>query len=975
MITPMRALTSSMWHKLDGMCHWCRWQPAGRGVMLFHSFIGATRTMLPLARRLVAVAAVLCAAVDVPAQEPSATLRSAVEGRRVMDDLFAAVGGREALRSVRSIETEETIRRINGVQGDRPSSPDTGYGRRIVSVDVPGQRIAELRILGIRGNQLADFGRYITPKASIVVNWPNMTWDSTPQANVPLQRAAFARRSFLPFLQGLERQPPATTRWLGITAVNGKAHDAVSITDAGGAVFTLFVDRQSHLPSRLEQLVVGSAVGDSIDVLQFSDYRRVGALLLPHRRLEKRVPDVEWDYRTVRFELDKAIADSVFAVPSGLAPTAPPSIRVASLGPDVYTVPNNYRSVFVVFDDYVLVLEGGGSSAETENTIARIKEVAPGKPIRYVVATHFHQDHLAGLRSFIALGVTIVTTADARARIEALARVRYRFAPDALDRAPRAPVIEVVERERTFKDARHEVRLYQIGPSPHVGQMLIGYLPNERVLFEGDLLDIPNGDPVAGGDDTADFAAKVRALGLTFDRLIPVHGEPGTSADLEKSLRRGQARAKCPTDAERRAPCNLDAPPPRPTTTPAGFAVREIPTRPEGVLAQPTIVLPAPSGPHRVGRMTFHAVDSLRKEVMTPDPADFRELVFHVWYPSDATAGERASYINSALQDSVYRRVVSFADTMARVRSSAFVDVAVSGSARRYPVVLFSHGLGTLSQTYTSFIENLASHGFIVVGPDHSYYSAPYTLPDGRSVRNLSRNEDRQRDVVAQAEDLSFVVNVLEHLNQSTASPATRLAGRLDLGQLGVFGHSRGGFASPHACRRDQRFKACANLDGYSMTPAVMDSGITQPFMMVEEIAPWDPPPTDSQLVQFRWTRAQADSSTLADSSRREATFARMTGGAYLVVSPGAVHNSFSDFGVIVPGRFPSARQDFRRTIEITNAYLLAFFDTHLRGQSSALLKGKSARFPEVSLTVYQPGVAKQVFRGAPTWKRSDRSR
>ena len=929
--------------------------------------------MSPFIRTLVAAAALVCAAGHLSAQDPITTLRSAVEGRRVMDEVFTAVGGREALRAIRSIETEETIRRINGVQGQRPSSPDTGYGRRIVSVDVPGQRIAELRVLGIRGKQLADFGRFFTPKASTVVNWPNMTRDSIPQANVPQARAAFARRNFLPFLQGLERQPPASTRWLGITTVNGKPHDALSVTDAGGVVFTLFVDRQTHLPSRLEQLVVGSAVGDSVDVLQFSDYRRVGALLLPHRRYERRVPDVQWEYRTVRFELDTPIADSVFAVPSGLGPTPPPSTRVTSLGPDVYLVPNNYQSLFVVFDDYVLVLEGGGSSAQTQNTIARIKEVAPGKPIRYVVATHFHQDHLAGLRSFIAEGATIVTTADARAPIEALARVRYRLIPDALDRAPRAPVIEVVERERTFKDARHEVRLYQVGPSPHVGQMLIGYLPRERVLFEGDLLDIPNGDAVAGGDDTADFAAKVRALGLTFDRLIPVHGEAGTPADLEKSLRRGQARAKCPPDAERRAPCHLDAPTPRPT--PSGFSVREIPTRPEGDLAQPAIVLPAPGGPHRVGRMTFHAVDSLRKEVMTPDPADLRELVFHVWYPSDATAGARASYINGALQDSVFRRVVSFSDTMTRVRSSALVDVAVSGAARRYPVILFSHGLGTLSQTYTSFIENLASHGYVVVGVDHSYYSAPYTLPDGRSVRNLSRNEDRQRDVVAQAEDLSFLVNVLERLNEPTGSSSMRLAGRLDLGQLGVFGHSRGGFASPHACRRDLRFKACANLDGYSMTPAVMDSGITQPFMLVEEIAPWDPPPTDSQLVQFGWTRAQADSSTLADSSRREATFARMTGGAYLVVSPGAVHNSFSDFGVIVPERFPLARQAFRRTIEITNAYLLAFFDTHVRGRSSALLNGKSVQYPEVTLTVYRPGAAKRVFRGAPTWERPDRSR
>jgi hypothetical protein len=97
-----------------------------------------------------------------------------------------------------------------------------------------------------------------------------------------------------------------------------------------------------------------------------------------------------------------------------------------------------------------------------------------------------------------------------------------------------------------------------VGPNSHVNQILIGYLPAERILFEGDLLDIANGQPTAGGEDTAELASAIRSLGLTFDRLIPVHGNPGTAADLEKSLRRGLARAKCPAGAQRRAPCMVD---------------------------------------------------------------------------------------------------------------------------------------------------------------------------------------------------------------------------------------------------------------------------------------------------------------------------------------------------------------------------------------------------------------------------------
>ena len=383
-----------------------------------------------------------------------------------------------------------------------------------------------------------------------------------------------------------------------------------------------------------------------------------------------------------------------------------------------------------------------------------------------------------------------------------------------------------------------------------------------------------------------------------------------------------------------------------------GLYVRAIPTVRQSNAGQPIIQLPAPTGPHRVGRMSFYAVDSTRAETMTHDPSDRREVVLHAWYPTDDSARVLASYIEVWPQDTIFQRTYRFnIDSLPRVRAHALAEAGVSSAAPTYPVILFSHGLGTVSRLYTSFLENLASHGYIVVGVDHPYFASAFRLPDGRTVGTLSSPADRQRDVITQAEDLSFVVTVLERLQGST--PATRLAGRLDLRAVGVFGHSRGGFASPHACRIDRRFKACVNLDGYSMTPAVMDSGIVQPFMLVEESAPWDPPPTDSELAASHMTRAEAVAEAARASAQFEATLSRMSGGAYLVMSPGAVHMSFSDVAFISPKRFPAARQDFRRTIEITNAYLLAFFDKYLRGRAAPLLESRSSAYPEVRLTVY----------------------
>ena len=504
-----------------------------------------------------AVALAMLLPLSLTAQQ-SVTLTSIGEARRVIDQMVAAVGGRDALRAVRTFVSEETIRKSSGGQGVNPRAPGVVEGFRAAWVDIPGQRINELRTLDITGNQLWDVQRFITRNGTTTVSWSSMTKNVTPAAQVPRERTAFGRRYFLPFLIGIQSLPVNAARSLGTATVDGKPQDVLAVTDADGAQLTLFVDRGTHLPTRIEGLVISPAVGDTVEVISFSDYRRVGSLLLPHRRTERRHYDTDWEYRAERLAIDTPLADSLFAVPAGLSDETPPLSGMVKLAPDVYLVPNPYESVFVVFDDYVLVLEAGGSNGDSRNTFARIREVAPNKPVKYVVATHYHDDHLAGLRPFIMEGVTIVTTADARGRVEEIARARSQLNPDTLDRARRAPIIEIVDRARVFKDAHHEVQLHQIGPNAHVDQMLVAYLPAERILFEGDMVDMNGGQPAAGGDDTADFVKKVRALGLAFDRVVPVHGEPFPAADVEKSLRRGVARAKCPLGSKRRAPCIVD---------------------------------------------------------------------------------------------------------------------------------------------------------------------------------------------------------------------------------------------------------------------------------------------------------------------------------------------------------------------------------------------------------------------------------
>jgi glyoxylase-like metal-dependent hydrolase (beta-lactamase superfamily II) len=172
----------------------------------------------------------------------------------------------------------------------------------------------------------------------------------------------------------------------------------------------------------------------------------------------------------------------------------------------------------------------------TQRTLAQIKSAAPGKPIKYVVATHYHHDHIGGLLGYIAEGATIVTTADTKKEIEKLAGAPRPISPDTLSTNPRQPIIETFTGKRVFSDAGHTVELYNIGPSPHVSELIIVYIPKEKLVFVAEVFDFNTGQLPPAADDTAHFAEKIKALGLEVETIVPAHGTPAKIEDLNKAI-------------------------------------------------------------------------------------------------------------------------------------------------------------------------------------------------------------------------------------------------------------------------------------------------------------------------------------------------------------------------------------------------------------------------------------------------------
>jgi glyoxylase-like metal-dependent hydrolase (beta-lactamase superfamily II) len=171
--------------------------------------------------------------------------------------------------------------------------------------------------------------------------------------------------------------------------------------------------------------------------------------------------------------------------------------------------------------------------------IAKIKELVPGKPIKYLVPTHYHFDHLGGIRGYLAEGATVVTTSGNKGLIERIAAAPHTIRPDALSLAGRKPVIEIVNGKRVFTDGERTVEIYDVGPSPHVDEMIIAYLPEEKILFVTDLcMTRIKGKLPPPSKTTLDFARKLGKLHLQIQTIANGHGWVGTMAEFSDALER-----------------------------------------------------------------------------------------------------------------------------------------------------------------------------------------------------------------------------------------------------------------------------------------------------------------------------------------------------------------------------------------------------------------------------------------------------
>lgn len=322
---------------------------------------------------------------------------------------------------------------------------------------------------------------------------------------------------------------------------------------------------EQHMLERLMTRIPNPVLGDMQMEIRYEEWRDIGngvkAPFLFHGHRGDHLLAARTGMNWINLEMKQVtanVANARLDVPANVRAAPAPRVNVAvqQLANGVWLMGGGtHNSMVVAFDDYVAVIDSPQNEDRSNAVIAEIKRTIPGKPIRYLVNTHHHWDHLGGIRTYVAEGATVITHNSNRAYYQnvVLAPQIRTLNPDKLSLNPFATTgpgpmpIETTTDRHFISDGKRTLFLFHVQDLAHSGDMLMAYLPQEKILFHADLYTPPE----AGAAPPANVNASAIALYNNIQRLkldvgthVPAHGTPGPQADFERIVGPAAARAR-----------------------------------------------------------------------------------------------------------------------------------------------------------------------------------------------------------------------------------------------------------------------------------------------------------------------------------------------------------------------------------------------------------------------------------------------
>ncbi|MEO8134701.1 MAG: MBL fold metallo-hydrolase [Betaproteobacteria bacterium] len=314
-------------------------------------------------------------------------------------------------------------------------------------------------------------------------------------------------------------------------AGKGTSAHAVTFSEPGRFVATVSIGADG-LVEQVESRIPDPVLGEVVAVTHYSDYRDFGGVKFPMK-----IRQAQGGFPV----LDIAISDVQPNAPADIQVPDPVRAVTEKVTADKvaagiwFIAGGSHNSVAIEMQDHLVLVESPLNDGRMLPVLEQVQQLAPGKPIRYLVNSHNHFDHSGGVRAAVAAGATVITQAGNEPYFRKAFAVANRIAPDQLAKSGRKPKFKAVADKLVLRDGARTIEIHRIQGSTHNDTFLMVYLPTEKLLIEADAFTPPPPNAPSAATPNplnVNLIENIERLNLQVERILPLHGRVVPLADL-----------------------------------------------------------------------------------------------------------------------------------------------------------------------------------------------------------------------------------------------------------------------------------------------------------------------------------------------------------------------------------------------------------------------------------------------------------
>lgn len=447
--------------------------------------------LLPAARsfriRLCITAVFLIGTLLATAAGESPGQRSYHQAINIITAARKALGAADQTGNIRSLYLEYKGQKYMDGQGKKFGAVDDVLpAETVIAVDFKTGNLMNETADRYRGGYLFHFRTVYTDTAGFSYEVPKIRFSGMNRLPVSGKQALQQNllRNVPLFLFNMALEKKQTLRYHGTVKEKGRTMQVLSFAFSANLVLDMYIDESSRLLAKYTLNSDHPVHGDHSITWAFSDYRSVEGIQFPFVRTCSNGTSLLRADTLAAIHLNRPIPDSFFQQPSGYGAPVTLATRIREIGKNIFMIEglNGYNPLFVVFSNYIVAVEAVNGSDEA---IRMIQQKFPGKPIRYLAISHYHEDHTAGLPYFLKAGAEVITTPQNTAYVKAVNRAVHSILPLPMENPVKTIEVSALKK---MTDGELEMHIIPFGPNSHTDEMLLFYFPKEKLIYQADLL-------------------------------------------------------------------------------------------------------------------------------------------------------------------------------------------------------------------------------------------------------------------------------------------------------------------------------------------------------------------------------------------------------------------------------------------------------------------------------------------------------